>query len=441
MQVEMTPVHAAAPAPLGPHVGRSQRAQLKQQQLEAAVGAPPAAPPFSISWFTGLGLAWQVALIVLYGTTTVFAPELNAGSESGADFTGRSSRYSMWMDVHIMMLVGFGFLYTLLRRYAWSGVSWNFLIVVYVLQWALLCIGFWRNVCGSVCFPFERNHVGFPSIPLSISSLIDGDYAVAAVLISMGALLGRVSATQMLVMGFVETIVYSANYTILQYLLVADAGGSMVIHTLGASFGLAVSYVLGDNATDAVSYKKLATTRTNGTFAMIGTVFLFALWPSFNAALFDGAVQTRIVINTVISICASACTAFAVSMSIGEGKFLDMEAIQNATLAGGVAIGVACQMLNNVWGAALTGMVAGAVSVCGFAWGARILRRNGLTDTCGIAWLHLVPGMIGGVAGAIAMAGVGNGTGWSAVNVNEQFPGRVFRSAVKQGGYCCAFPY
>ena len=33
-----------------------------------------------------------------------------------------------------MMLLGFGFLYTLLRRYAWSGVGWNFIITVFVIQ-------------------------------------------------------------------------------------------------------------------------------------------------------------------------------------------------------------------------------------------------------------------------------------------------------------------
>ena len=45
---------------------------------------------------------------------------------------------------------------------------------------------------------------GFPPIFLSLPSIINADYTAATVLISFGALLGRVSAAQMLVMTFVE---------------------------------------------------------------------------------------------------------------------------------------------------------------------------------------------------------------------------------------------
>ena len=47
----------------------------------------------------------------------------------------------MWMDTHSMVALGFGFLYTLLRRYGWSGVSLNFIIAAFCIQWALLCNG------------------------------------------------------------------------------------------------------------------------------------------------------------------------------------------------------------------------------------------------------------------------------------------------------------
>jgi len=33
----------------------------------------------------------------------------------------------MFQDTHIMMVIGFGYLYTLLRRGSWSGVGINFL--------------------------------------------------------------------------------------------------------------------------------------------------------------------------------------------------------------------------------------------------------------------------------------------------------------------------
>ena len=105
-----------------------------------------------------------------------------------------------------------------------------------------------------------------------------------------------------------------------------------------------------------------------------------------------------------------------------------------STLAGGVVIGAACDMLDNPWGALLAGSVAGAVSVYGFSYLVPALKRRGLTDTCGISSLHFMPGLIGGVASAIA-AGSMDDAKWSAAGLVETFPARATRSALTQGGY------
>lgn len=75
---------------------------------------------------------------------------------------------------------------------------------------------------------------------ISVRTLIDGDYAAAAALIAMGVLLGKASALQLSVMGLLMMPAYSLNFVICTALIKAtDAGGSMVIHTFGAFFGLA----------------------------------------------------------------------------------------------------------------------------------------------------------------------------------------------------------
>lgn len=89
--------------------------------------------------------------------------------------------------------------------------------------------------------------------------------------------------------------------------------------------------VVGDKALGGKGNgeSKLGTSRHNGTFAMIGTLFLFCFWPSFNAAMLTGPGQHRAVINTVLSICASTVTAFLFSKAIHAGKRFDMEHVQN----------------------------------------------------------------------------------------------------------------
>ena len=159
---------------------------------------------------------------------------------------------------------------------------------------------------------------------------INADYTAATVLISFGALLGRVSPTQMLIMLFWEVIFATANVAIGVELGINDPGGSMFIHTFGAAFGLAVAWVYGDEASKgkANGESVLGTSRHNGTFAMIGTLFLFCFWPSFNAALVPGAASNRAVINTVLSITSSVIVSFAFSKSVYGGRRFDMEHVQ-----------------------------------------------------------------------------------------------------------------
>jgi ammonium transporter Rh len=54
----------------------------------------------------------------------------------------------------------------------------------------------------------------------------------------------------------------------------------------GAYYGLAVSFVLSKQySKHEVNTPKSQGTYVTDTFAMIGTLFIFVLWPSFNGAL------------------------------------------------------------------------------------------------------------------------------------------------------------
>jgi ammonium transporter Rh len=173
-----------------------------------------------------------------------------------------------------------------MRRYAWGGVSVNYLILAFAIQWGLLCNGFWDQLQ----LRLKGGTDGLSAIPLTLVNFTRGNFVAAAVLISFGAVIGRVSPLQMVVLVFWQCICSTCNEFIGGHRLhVSDPGGSMFIHIFGASTGLALAWMIGDRP--AKDGKTPSTTRHNGTFAMIGTLFLFLFWPSFNA----GKLRARAV--------------------------------------------------------------------------------------------------------------------------------------------------
>ena len=100
-------------------------------------------------------------------------------------------------------------------------------------------------------------------------SMVSSDFAAAAVLITMGAVLGRASLFQLIIIAFFELMFYSANEALNIYIFqAADVGGSMIIHTFGAYFGIAVSILLYHRK--AKDHPQNSTVYHSDLFAMIG---------------------------------------------------------------------------------------------------------------------------------------------------------------------------
>lgn len=330
------------------------------------------------------------------------------------------AQYYKWLlDVEVMIFIGFGFLMTFLRRYGASAVGFNFFCSCLVILEGVLIIGAVQQVMGR----------GASVITLEMPLLIDATFCAGAAMIAFGAVLGKTTPTQLtwLMIGLVP--LYALNqHLVFRTLEALDMGGSITIHAFGAYYGLAASLVLSNGrqahgAYTSANIKNSASYFSN-IFSMIGTLFLWMYWPSFNGALasieasYEGGAaaheaaadphlpaQWYCCVNTMLSLLGSCVSTFMASAFLNAGKF-DMMHVQNATLAGGVAMGSASALRLSPGGAVAVGLFAGMLSTAGFGLLAPYLEsRICLGDTCGVHNLHGMPGLLGGLIAGLAAFG------------------------------------
>jgi len=342
----------------------------------------------------------QIAFIVLFGLFT----EYDRDNLSDEELT---RMYPWFQDTHVMIVVGFGFLMTFLKRYGFSSLGFNFLFTGFTIQWGILVCGFFHHMAHAGDHEAAANqteHHG-KMIQINIEDMLEADFTTGAILISFGAVLGVASPVQLLLMILFEVIFYNVNAYILVFKLgVSDMGGSMVVHAFGCYFGLAVArclYKQGaqmDNPAEGAEYH-------SDLFSMIGTVFLWMFWPSFNSAPGSDDHRYVAIINTYLALCSACVSTFITSILTNPKRRITMEHIQNATLAGGVAMGTASDMNVEPVGALTIGFLAGALSTVGYAYIKPFLAdKINLHDTCGVNNLHGMPAVMAAVISIIFCA-------------------------------------
>uniref|UniRef100_A0AAV2MEW6 Ammonium transporter AmtB-like domain-containing protein n=1 Tax=Knipowitschia caucasica TaxID=637954 RepID=A0AAV2MEW6_KNICA len=274
-------------------------------------------------------LVLEIILMILFGTLVQYDYETDAKEWHEHKHNGSTDgdndfyyRYPSFQDVHTMIFIGFGFLMTFLQRYGFSSVGFNFLIAAFALQWATLMQGF-----------FHGMHHG--KIHIGVESMINADFATGSVLISFGAVLGKTSPVQLLIMALFEVTLFAVNEFILLTALGAkDAGGSMTIHTFGAYFGLIVARVLYRPNLDKSKHRNCSVYHSD-LFAMIGTIYLWMFWPSFNSAITaHGDDQHRTALNTYYSLAACTLSSYALSSLTAHDGKLDMVTVADVTAVG-----------------------------------------------------------------------------------------------------------
>ena len=304
-------------------------------------------------------------------------------------------QYNFSIHIMAMLLVGFGFLMVFVKKYGYSATTGTYLVVGTGIP-LYLALRSWGGISAE------------PVAADSVKSLLLAEFACASALIAMGAVLGRLRVYQYALLAMILVPAYTLNeWLVLDGGLGAtkgfiDGAGSIIIHAFGAYFGLGLAIALTSRAHRR---KTIESDETSDRFSMLGSMVLWLFWPSFCSAVVPAADTARTVINTVLALCGSTLSTYAVSSLLRKGRpsFADMA---NAALAGGVAIGATCNLLGP--GRAFSvGLLAGAICVVGYVLiQPRLDRTLKVVDSCGVHNLHGMPGLLGGLVAAIAVPGI-----------------------------------
>jgi ammonium transporter Rh len=296
-------------------------------------------------------------------------------------------KYNRAIHIMAMLLVGFGFLMVFVKKYGRSALTATFLLVSAAIPF-YICINS-SGLLGAVKAGVER--------------LILAEFAAASLLICAGAVLGRVKMFQYIILGLLFVPCYMLNEWILLSRGFVDTGGSILIHAFGAFFGLGLILTL---TTKKEFNTPIESDGVSDKFSMLGSMVLWIFWPSFCAALVPEAKVPETAVNVVIALCGATLATYVTTCLLR--RKISIADIANASLAGGVAIGSTCDYANPVISMVI-GLLAGILSVFGFAviqpWLQKKIRK---IDTCGVMYLHGLPGLMGGIAAFFVVNGINN---------------------------------
>ena len=314
-----------------------------------------------------------------------------AAAENASEGLRQVQQYNFSIGILAMLLVGFGFLMVFVKDYGFSALTGTYLLVA-----ASLPVYLGLRATGILSAEAIQAD--------NIEAFLFAEFAAAAALIAMGAVLGRLKVYQYGILGLLLVPFYMIN----EWLVLdgglgitkgfVDAGGSIVIHAFGAYFGMGLTLVLSSAKHREVP---IESDTTSDRFSMLGSMILWIFWPSFCSAIVPEAQFAQTVINVVLALCGATLATYIVGVMIR--KKAAIADIANASLAGGVSIGATCNLVGPT-GAFAVGLLAGTLCVVGYTIiQPRLQAKFKTVDTCGVHNLHGMPGLLGGFVGIVVV--------------------------------------
>merc|ERR1711991_323588 len=253
--------------------------------------------------------------------------------------------------------------------------------------------------------PLTTAHMGYVH-------MLDGLFCAGAVMISYGAVLGYyfneknrkifINSCFVLLLLILEKLpqlkcssllwlnpfFFFVNFFInVKYFGTLDIGGGYYIHLFGAVTGLMATKFL--TSKDTRGHDDNTNCYSSDIFSFTGCIFLMVLWPSFNAAVATDEGRYRATVNTWLSLMGSIVSTFTFTRLLDKERKFDVVHIQNATLAGGVMMGIVGDLNLKVGVALVCGWIGGAASTLSYVKFTPFLSKKfNIQDVCGVGSLH-----------------------------------------------------
>jgi ammonium transporter Rh len=240
---------------------RSQSSRYSRSRIPTAPDASRGSQSRSHRSLSTIIFLIQCGCIFLFIFGSVYSTELYSPLE-----------YIIFRDIMAMLIIGFGYLMTFLRKYGLGAVGFTLMLTALGMQISIFMEHF-------VHFMYYPDNTPFP-LPLTLAKVIDAEFFVAALLITYGAVIGRASPFQLVMIMLSESFFYAINKVmlVLGELGAEDVGGTITIHMFGAYFGIALSKALGQRDHRSGNADS---NRFGDVVAFLGTTVLWLFWPSF----------------------------------------------------------------------------------------------------------------------------------------------------------------
>ncbi|MDY7005185.1 MAG: ammonium transporter [Cyanobacteriota bacterium] len=251
---------------------------------------------------------------------------------------------------------------------------------------------------------------GAEHLSLYIDFFFQAAFAATAATICSGAVAGRIKPWAYLLLTFLITgLVYPVSgYWAWGGGWLGQWGfhnfaGSVVVHGVGGGAALAIVNILksriGKFSREPIPKEEATQLLPHSLpLAAMGTFILWIGWYGFNAGSTLGIAGVsspdevgKIVVNTTISACSSACTAI-VYRKLRKSR-IDLSTVLNGLLGGLVGITASCDVVSP-FQSLIIGVFAGLVVIMGINW----LYEQKIDDAVGAIPVHFFCGIWGGLA-------------------------------------------